>query len=153
MWTITFLLRAASFVLFHWSILYCTCFICCIFLGNNVNALWIGANDLITDGNWTWISDHSTLAYSNWRTGEPSNNRGVEDCGQLYKQYSLTWNGAPCSERHGYICENWCMDNDTCQWNEIQKYDLIPKFDLSNKYMHLKYWVLFFYIMVLSYKK
>ena len=71
------------------------------------DALWIGANDLMTEGKWTWISDHSTLAYSYWRKGEPNNNGGVEDCGQLYKQHSLTWNDAICSERHGYICEKW----------------------------------------------
>jgi hypothetical protein len=107
MWAITCLLRASSFVLFHLSILYCTCFICCSFLGINDYALWIGANDLRKEGKWTWISDHSTLAYSYWRTGEPSNSRGVEDCGQLYKQESGTWNDAECSQRHGYICEKW----------------------------------------------
>ena len=107
MWTITCLLRASSFVLFHLSILYCTCFICCYFLGITDYTLWIGANDLSKEGKWTWISDHSALAYSYWRTGEPNNSRGVEDCGQLYKQESGTWNDAECSQRHGYICEKW----------------------------------------------
>ena len=69
--------------------------------------LWIGANDLSKEGKWTWISDHSALAYSYWRTGELNNSRGVEDCGQLYKQESGTWNDAECSQRHGYICEKW----------------------------------------------
>jgi hypothetical protein len=75
------------------------------FLGINGNALWIGANDLREEGEWTWISDHSTLAYSYWMTGEPNNDRGVEHCGHLYKENSFSWNDAPCSERHEYICE------------------------------------------------
>ena len=142
MWAITCLLRAASFVLFHLSIIYCTCFICCYFLGINDYALWIGVNDLIKEGKWTWISDHSTLGYSNWKRGEP--NSGNEHCGEIYKGHSFTWNNAECYQLHGYICEKWwLMDNETLKWNEIQKYDLIPKFDWSNKYMHLKYWVLF----------
>jgi hypothetical protein len=62
--------------LFHLSILYCTCFICCYFRGINDYALWIGANDLIQEGKWTWISDHSTLAYSYWHSGQPSNTWG-----------------------------------------------------------------------------
>jgi hypothetical protein len=108
MWAITCLLRASSFVLFHLSILYCTCFICCYLLGIN-DTLWIGANDLRKEGKWTWISDHSTLAYSYWRKGEPNNYSGVEDCGFIYTHNSRTgtWNDAPCSRRHGYICEKW----------------------------------------------
>ena len=79
------------------------------FLNTGINdyALWIGANDLIQEGKWTWISDHSTIGYSYWHTGQPSNTWGVEDCGQLFKQDSHTWNDAPCSHRCGYICEKW----------------------------------------------
>ena len=99
------LLRASSFVLFHLSILYCTFFICSYYEGNNFDALWIGANDLIKEGKWAWISDHSTIGYSNWKTGQPNNFGGKEDCGEIYKQHSFTWNDAPCSEKHGYICE------------------------------------------------
>ena len=68
--------------------------------------LWIGANDLIKEGKWTWVSDRSTISYSNWAKGEPNNDRGVEHCGQLYyNQHSFPWNDAACSDRHEYICE------------------------------------------------
>ena len=65
--------------------------------------LWIGVNDLIKEGKWTWISDHSTIGYSNWKRGEP--NSGDEHCGEIYKKNSFTWNNAECYQLHGYICE------------------------------------------------
>jgi hypothetical protein len=106
-WAITCLLRAASFVLFHLSILYCTCFICCYFLGINDYALWIGANDLKKEGKWAWVSDRSTIGYSHWTTGEPNDHGGNEDCGHFIRGSSFHWNDTPCSESFGYICEKW----------------------------------------------
>ena len=117
MWAITCLLRASSFFLFHLSILYCTCFICCYFLGINDYALWIGVNDLIKEGKWTWISDHSTIGYSNWKRGEP--NSGDEHCGEIYKKNSFTWNNAECYQLHGYICEKWWLMGNEMKYRNM----------------------------------
>jgi hypothetical protein len=117
MWAITCLLRASSFFLFHLSILYCTCFICCYFLGINDYALWVGVNDLIKEGKWTWISDHSTIGYSNWKRGEP--NSGDEHCGEIYKKNSFTWNNAECSQLHGYICEKWWLMGNEMKYRNM----------------------------------
>ena len=79
--------------------------------GINGNAVWIGANDLIEEGLWTWVSDYSIIGYSNWAKGEPNNDRGVEDCGQLCNnRRSFSWNDAACSDRHEYICEKMIID-------------------------------------------
>jgi hypothetical protein len=59
----------------------------------------------------SWVSDHSTIGYSNWAKGEPNNDRGVDDCGQLYcNQHSFPWKDAACSELHVYICEKMIID-------------------------------------------
>jgi hypothetical protein len=71
-------------------------------LGHFVSSKYeISMNDLIQEGKWTWVSDHSTIGYSNWAKGEPNNDRGVDDCGQLYcNQHSFPWKDAACSELH-----------------------------------------------------
>jgi hypothetical protein len=84
---------------------YCTSFICDYFSGNKEDRIWIGANDLIKEGKWTWISDHSTINYTNWGKGEPNNYNGNEDCGVIHTRPVFTWNDVPCSHAYGYICE------------------------------------------------
>jgi hypothetical protein len=45
-------------------------------------AVWIGANDLDTEGNWTW-ADGSPFDATNWAPHEPNGRHG-ENCGQMY---------------------------------------------------------------------
>ncbi|XP_031557769.1 perlucin-like protein, partial [Actinia tenebrosa] len=73
----------------------------------NNNYLWIG---LVADKNhkFMWI-DGTYLSgqYSNWRSGEPNNDGGVENCGHLYLD-SMTWNDDTCVQKSpplSYICE------------------------------------------------
>ncbi|XP_063427023.1 CD209 antigen-like protein E [Mytilus trossulus] len=63
---------------------------------------WIGLNDLTTEGKFTWISDHSSVAYKGWDPTNPSNSGGNEDCTEIH---DVHWNDNNCSRRYNFICE------------------------------------------------
>ena len=64
----------------------------------------MGFNDRAQEGNWQWVGAASTSSYTNWHSGEP-NNAGNEDCGQLRRFSTATWNDEPCNQSLNYICE------------------------------------------------
>lgn len=74
-----------------------------IFQGVN-DHIWLGAADF-TEGDWIWVVDFSNVTYTDWRSGQPSNWGGKEDCMHLDKPFRYEWNDAPCSSHMSYICE------------------------------------------------
>ena len=83
---------------------------------------WIGANDVATEGTWTWISgpeagttiytggDTVSGQYTNWNSGEPSNSKH----GELYENYAAfyaagteagKWNDVKETDAFAYIVE------------------------------------------------
>ena len=65
---------------------------------------WMGFNDRTTEGTFVWESGSSST-YTNWRSGEPNDSGGNEDCTQLNRYTDQTWNDEPCSSSFYYICE------------------------------------------------
>ncbi|VDI18200.1 Hypothetical predicted protein [Mytilus galloprovincialis] len=63
---------------------------------------WIGLNDLAKEGWFTWISDYSTVAYTDWHPGNPNNYRGNEDCCEIHEFH---WNDDNCARPYCFICE------------------------------------------------
>ena len=61
------------------------------------------------DGNWTWISNNSTVNKSYWALNEPQNENN-DGCAVMYKDYNKNYglfDDLSCTEkRHGYICES-----------------------------------------------
>jgi hypothetical protein len=63
-------------------------------------------------GGWNWVSGE-TWSYTNWASGEPNNNAGIEDKLQLFGSQTLmaaTWNDLPSSGNadgpaHAYVIE------------------------------------------------
>ncbi len=68
-----------------------------------VGKWWTGYTDAATEGTWLWANGESAT-YTNWHSGEP-NNVGNEDCMQLGRFGSYTWNDEPCTSPFRYICE------------------------------------------------
>ena len=65
---------------------------------------WFGLNDISREGTFVW-SDGSTSTYTNWKSGEPNNAGGNEDCAQINRYTDGTWNDEPCSSAFYFICE------------------------------------------------
>lgn len=45
----------------------------------STDELWIGLNDIRTEGLFDW-SDHSTVSYTSWTYGKPTVSINTEDC-------------------------------------------------------------------------
>ncbi len=70
-------------------------------------AWWIGFSDLAQEDSWEWASG-SPVGYTNWRSGEPNNQMGNEDCADInyFGGGDGTWNDADCDLERPYICES-----------------------------------------------
>ncbi len=67
--------------------------------------VWAGATDKDVEGDWKWITGE-TFQYSNWRSGEPNNENGVEDYLELKLLFGFKWNDVPNAvKRNWFICE------------------------------------------------
>ncbi|XP_071507011.1 macrophage mannose receptor 1-like [Diadema antillarum] len=67
------------------------------------SSLWIGANDLSSEGGWQWI-DGSGFSYLNWNVDEPNNYEDGEHCVEIYAGNGK-WNDFFCDRGLGYICK------------------------------------------------
>jgi len=55
------------------------------------------------DGNTETVS---RISYTYWRSGEPNNSHGDEECILFYKDYyDGKWNDYTCTDLHCAICE------------------------------------------------
>lgn len=68
---------------------------------------YFGFSDESSEGNWKWVNGTST-AYTNWHSGEPNNQDGIEHYAMFYENFQDgTWNDADGIIDAGcaYICE------------------------------------------------
>ncbi|XP_051776675.1 C-type lectin domain family 4 member G-like isoform X2 [Erpetoichthys calabaricus] len=66
--------------------------------------VWLGFNDLETEGTWVWVDGLPRNEVMFWNEGEPNNNEGKEDCGSMWPK-SATWNDLPCTLQKDFVCE------------------------------------------------
>ena len=68
---------------------------------------YFGFSDESSEGNWKWVDGTST-SYTNWHSGEPNNQDGIEHYAMFYEKFQDgTWNDADGIIDAGcaYICE------------------------------------------------
>uniref|UniRef100_A0A8C3ALJ6 Mannose receptor, C type 1b n=1 Tax=Cyclopterus lumpus TaxID=8103 RepID=A0A8C3ALJ6_CYCLU len=68
----------------------------------STDELWIGLNDIQTEGLFDW-SDHSTVSFTSWEFGKPTVSTDTDDC-VLIRGENGNWADRSCSEKHGFIC-------------------------------------------------
>lgn len=73
---------------------------------NGYSAVWLGAQDKGTEGDWLWIADRERLAdsYTNWCAGNPSQLTGDFDCLALTVSNGC-WIDNLCATRLAYVCQ------------------------------------------------
>ncbi|TKS79617.1 Macrophage mannose receptor 1 [Collichthys lucidus] len=68
----------------------------------STDELWIGLNDIRTEGLFDW-SDHSFVSFTSWAYGKPSLSADAVDC-ILIMGENGNWADRLCDEKHGFIC-------------------------------------------------
>ena len=66
--------------------------------------VWIGATDAASEGNWQWTGGAS-FDFDNWRSGEPNNGSGSEDCAVIEGDRGGTWDDRGCFASGAFLCE------------------------------------------------
>ncbi len=69
-------------------------------------SLFFALDDRVTEGTFEWL-DGTAVTYTDWRTDEPNDNNGAEDCaGYAGADDDRGWNDFPCDGPYGFICED-----------------------------------------------
>lgn len=66
--------------------------------------VWLGATDVANTGTWRWLTDEP-WAYTNWQTGEPNNQSGVEHYLSTATANLTQWNDATNEATMVPLCE------------------------------------------------
>ena len=69
--------------------------------------MWIGADDLETQGTWVW-GDGTDFDFEHWKTGQPDNHAGQEHCLNMWKTTEVIgdkWNDVICSRPNPFMCK------------------------------------------------
>ena len=79
-------------------------------LSINTTYFWIGANDIASEENCIWTNgERASSSEIIWRSGEPNNNRGNEDCAHVVGNPTLSTEGqaneALCASSYQGLCE------------------------------------------------
>ncbi|XP_056604133.1 macrophage mannose receptor 1-like [Triplophysa dalaica] len=82
-------------------------------------SVWIG---LFRDS-WEW-SDNTDSAFRNWRSGEPNNSGGSEDCTEARVNDQGQWNDARCSNSNMFVCheDELILIQKNLSWTEAVRY-------------------------------
>ncbi|PFX30431.1 Macrophage mannose receptor 1 [Stylophora pistillata] len=65
---------------------------------------WIGLTDERNESQFVWSdgTPFKSSVYNNWKSGEPNDPDGAQDCVELYLRH---WNDDSCKNQYSYICE------------------------------------------------
>lgn len=74
---------------------------------NPTSPWWQGYNDRTIEGTFIWDGG-SLSSFANWRSGEPNDFAGAEDCATLADDGGGAWNDKDCALEYPYICEAGC---------------------------------------------
>jgi hypothetical protein len=64
--------------------------------------VWIGANDMATEGTWLW-ADGSAVTYTHWASGEPGGS-DIENCVAI-RAASIDWYDSNCDAEMRFACD------------------------------------------------
>ncbi|KAK3095118.1 hypothetical protein FSP39_010525 [Pinctada imbricata] len=79
--------------------------------GYDPNEFWLGATDIINEGEWTWTKSATLVKagnFTDWSPGQPDNggsNDDDEHCMCVKGDYHYHWNDDNCEHLKHFICE------------------------------------------------
>ncbi|BFZ21807.1 hypothetical protein BsWGS_24846 [Bradybaena similaris] len=66
---------------------------------------WIGANDLLEEGKFRWVSNNEPVVFSDWYRGKANPVSEIENCVEIYAAWGYIWNNVQCVEQKEFVCE------------------------------------------------
>ena len=66
--------------------------------------IWMGGNDIATEGDWVWEDGKPWGVYTKWHPGEPNDANYAEDCLTMYQAHGM-WNDLDCDWQLSSICK------------------------------------------------
>ncbi|CAM4512684.1 unnamed protein product [Leuciscus chuanchicus] len=83
------------------------------------NYVWIG---LFRDS-WQW-SDQSNSSFRDWKSGEPNNAGGNENCAKLNPNTQGQWIDDPCNNQNPFVCheDKLILITETLTWPEALRH-------------------------------
>ncbi|GAB6022600.1 Collectin-11 [Chamberlinius hualienensis] len=71
----------------------------------NTKAWFLGANDIVKEGQWVSSANNLPLTYTAWPTNRPDNYKGTQHCLVYWQPNAFLWDDIECYVSLRYICE------------------------------------------------
>ncbi|BFZ21775.1 hypothetical protein BsWGS_24814 [Bradybaena similaris] len=69
--------------------------------------VWIGANDMVEEGKFRWLSNNEPVGdVPYWRPGQPNNLAAGEHCVEMVGILNYVWADEECQYLNKYACES-----------------------------------------------
>ena len=75
------------------------------FIGSRIQDFsWIGGNDLLVEGNYSW-TDGTAWSYTNWRFNAPNNGNGNSEQDCVVVRTDGEWDDVACHTARNFVCQ------------------------------------------------
>ena len=75
------------------------------FIGSRIQDFtWIGGNDLLVEGNYSW-TDGTAWSYTNWRFNAPNNGNGNSEQDCVVVRTDGDWDDVACDTARKFVCQ------------------------------------------------
>ncbi|VDI36175.1 C-type lectin domain family 4 member E [Mytilus galloprovincialis] len=90
----------------------------------NSIGMYIGLNDLVTEGTFHWVANGKQATYFNWGPTQPNNRGGNENCVAMRVDpvigFNYSWTDGPCTVPTTYICEMVLYENRRKKFDKVK---------------------------------
>eukprot|EP00105_Crassostrea_gigas_P002356 XP_011414857.1 PREDICTED: perlucin [Crassostrea gigas] len=69
------------------------------------HTFWLGASDIMTEGDWRWAVTLDQVTYQNWAQGAPNNGHNLAHCLHISGGSGFLWKDGNCENKHYFVCE------------------------------------------------